>query len=151
MEDGNLYSYEISQLKLQAQLVVLSGCNTGYGWLLQSEGLISLARSFLYTGIRTVAYTLWPLADKAGSDLVSSFYRAMRSRLPLDKAMRKTKLGYLENADPVMAHPYYWSGYIVAGKTDPVPVFRFTFWIIVLLSTATMTFLFYIIFRKINH
>jgi CHAT domain-containing protein len=151
IEDGNLYSYEISQLKLQAQMVVLSGCNTGYGWLLQSEGLISLARSFLYTGIRTVAYTLWPLADKAGSDLVSSFYRAMRSRLPLDKAMRKTKLGYLENADPVMAHPYYWSGYIVAGKTDPVPVFRFTFWIIVLLSTATMTFLFYIIFRKINH
>ncbi|MBN1790348.1 MAG: CHAT domain-containing protein [Bacteroidales bacterium] len=151
MEDGNLYSYEISQLKLKAQLVVLSGCNTGYGWLLQNEGLISIARSFLYTGIRTVAYTLWPLADKAGADLISSFYRALRSRLPLDKAMRKTKLSYLEKADPVMAHPYYWSGYIVAGKTDTVPVFRFAFWMIVLLSSATVILLFYFILRKINH
>ncbi len=150
MNDGNLYSYEISQLKLQAQLVVLSGCNTGYGWLLQNEGLISIARSFLYTGIRTIAYTLWPLADKAGADLISSFYRALRSRLPLDKAMRKTKLSYLENADPVMAHPYYWSGYIVVGKTDPVPVFRFTFWIIVLLSSTTVIFLLYLIYRRIN-
>jgi CHAT domain-containing protein len=149
-EDGNLYSYEISQLKLKAQLVVLSGCNTGYGWLLQSEGLISIARSFLYTDIRTVAFTLWPLADKAGSDIVSSFYKALRKRSPLDKAMRKTKLHFLEKADPVMAHPYYWAGYIVTGKTDPVPVFNLRFWVIILFSSAAVALLFYFLYRKIN-
>jgi CHAT domain-containing protein len=69
-EDGNLYSYELMQMKLDAQLVVLSGCNTGYGLLRNCEGLVSLARSFFYTGVRTVALTLWPVADQAGSRLV---------------------------------------------------------------------------------
>ncbi len=149
-EDGNLYSYEISQMKLQAQLVVLSGCNTGYGLLRRSEGLVSIARSFLYTGIRTVAFTLWPVADRAGSNLVSSFYKALRSRSTLDKALRKAKLSILEEADPVMAHPYYWAGYIVAGNTDAVPVFRLSFWIIIFISSVAMVFLLVFLYRKIN-
>ena len=53
-------------MKLNAQLVMLSGCNTGYGLLRRSEGLISIARSFFYTGVRTIGYTLWPVADNTG-------------------------------------------------------------------------------------
>jgi CHAT domain-containing protein len=149
-EDGNLYSYEISQMELKAQLVVLSGCNTGYGLLRQSEGLISIARSFLYTGIRSVAYTLWPLSDKTGSDLVCSFYQAIRSRQTLDKAMRTAKLSFLENADPVRSHPFYWAGYVIAGRTESVPVFGMFYWIMLGAAAITITFVFWFMYRKIR-
>jgi CHAT domain-containing protein len=149
-EDGNLYSYEISQMELKAQLVVLSGCNTGYGLLRQSEGLISIARSFLYTGIRSVAYTLWPLSDKTGSDLVCSFYQAIRSRQTLDKAMRTAKLSFLENADPVRSHPFYWAGYVIAGRTESVPVFGMFYWIMLGAAAITITSVFWFMYRKIR-
>jgi CHAT domain-containing protein/tetratricopeptide (TPR) repeat protein len=147
-EDDNLYSYEITQLELKAQLVVLSGCNTGYGILRHGEGLMSIARSFFYTGTRAVAYTLWPMADKAGSDLVSSFYKGLRHRQTLDKALRNAKLSFLEKADPVNAHPYYWAGYVVVGRTDPMPVFRLAFRMVILSASAAISILIFFLYRK---
>jgi len=125
VDDGHLYAYEISQLELKAQLVVLSGCNTGYGILRRSEGLISIARSFFYTGVRTIAYTLWPVADKAGFALCELFYRGVKKDQQMDVAMRNAKLEYLKNADPVKTHPYYWANYIIVGNTDNVPLKKY--------------------------
>jgi CHAT domain-containing protein len=124
---SKLYSYEIMQMNLKAQLVVLSGCNTGYGILMQSEGLISIARSFFYAGVRTAVYTLWPVADKAGSKLMVTFYQEICKGQDTDVSMQKAKIKYLEEADPLKNHPFYWSGYLLVGKSDPVcnhPHFR---------------------------
>jgi CHAT domain-containing protein len=150
-EDGNLYSFELSQMKLNAQLVVLSGCNTGYGLLRNSEGLISIARSFFYTGVRTVVYTLWPIADQAGSKLIGNFYQGLRHRQTLDIAMRTAKLNYLEMTDPVKAHPFYWAGYAIVGKTDPVPIARPYLWAEILFSSLVIIILLsFFLYRKIK-
>ncbi|HLO60730.1 MAG TPA: CHAT domain-containing protein [Bacteroidales bacterium] len=123
-DDGRLYSYEINESQLNAHLVVLSGCSTGYGRLMFSEGLVSLARSFFYTGVRTVVFTLWNIADDAGSKISTGFYGQMSEHQSLDIAMRNAKLEYLENADPLKSHPYYWAGYIVLGRTQSIELHK---------------------------
>jgi len=148
--DGRLYSFEISQMDLSAQLVVLSGCNTGIGKLLNGEGLISLARSFFYTGVRTVTYTLWPVADKASSSLTGSFYAGMKRDKPLDEALRTAKLTFLDHADPVKSHPYYWAGYVVVGRTEPL-LLRGRYSRLLLVFCALLAVLAaFVIFRKVR-
>jgi CHAT domain-containing protein len=119
-----LHSYELYQLDLDAQLVVLSGCNTGFGLLQKEEGLLSLARSFFYSGVRSVAFTLWPMADKSGALLVKGFYKGIVHGKLLDEALQSAKLEYLADADPAKCHPYYWAGFVILGRTDPVLLHR---------------------------
>jgi CHAT domain-containing protein len=123
-DDGRLYAYELMQLNLNAQLVVLSGCNTGFGILRKNEGLISIARSFLYTGVRTITFTLWQVADDAGAELIAGFYKHLEKGEQLNDALRNAKLEFLAGADPVKAHPFYWAGYVVVGKTQSLSLKR---------------------------
>jgi CHAT domain-containing protein len=147
--EGSLYSYELTQMELDAQLVVLSGCSTGFGLLRNCEGLVSLARSFFYTGVRTVAMTLWPVADQSGSQLMSDFYKGLRKRQTLDQSMKEAKLNFLQSADPVKAHPFYWAGYIIVGKTDPVSVKKYPAAILALPVAGIILFI-YLLYRKIR-
>lgn len=133
-EDGFLYSYELIQLNLNAQLVVLSGCNTGFGVLRYSEGLISIARSFFYTGVRTVAYTLWQLPDEAGAYIIENFYKHIKRHNKPEEALRKSKLDYLSNTDALKSHPFYWAAYVIVGKSDQVPLERSSYHIIIIVS-----------------
>ncbi len=149
-EDGFLHASEISLMNLKAQLVVLSGCNTGFGLLLKSEGLISIARSFFYTGVRSMAYTLWPVADKAGSDLTIRFYKEIRRHKTLDCALRDAKLKFLEDADPLKSHPFYWAGYVIVGKTNSVPLTRFPLWPKIMLASVLAAILAWFIYRKVS-
>ncbi len=120
LNDGVLYSYELYQLQLNAQLIVLSGCNTGMGPLKQGEGLLSLSRSFFYSGARSVAFTLWPQADQTGADIMIGFYKGIKNKKRLEDALQSAKLNYLSDADPAKSHPYYWGGFLIVGKTDPI-------------------------------
>ncbi len=145
-DDGKLHAFEIMQMKINAQLVVLSGCNTGYGVLRKNEGLISLTRSFLYTGVRTVAYTLWPVADASGAKITGNLYKKLRHLDRLDDALRNSKLEFLENADPVAAHPFYWAGYVVAGKADRLVIFNYNPRLVIsLASVLTMVLAFLLV------
>jgi CHAT domain-containing protein len=119
-DDGLLHSYELYQLRLNAQLVILSGCNTGFGKLQMGEGFLSLARSFFYTGVRSIAYTLWFVADKAEAILVTSFYKGLSQGKRLDESLQSSKLEFLAEADPIKCHPYYWAGFVILGNTDPI-------------------------------
>jgi CHAT domain-containing protein len=146
INEGYLYSFELRQMKLNAQLVVLSGCNTGYGKLRISEGLVSLSRSLFYTNVRTVAFTLWSVADNSGSILVTNFYKGLYKKQLLDIAMRNAKLDFLKNTDPVRTHPYYWANFMVVGKTENIPVHppfnRIWFVLLSLIGATTAVFLF---------
>jgi CHAT domain-containing protein len=122
VDDGMLHAFEIYPMELRAQLVVLSGCNTGIGRMQYGEGMLSLARSFFIAGVRTMAYTLWPVSDKAEALLVSMFYKGIRKGLPLEDALRISKLEFLRTADPVKCHPYFWAGLVITGNTDPIHV-----------------------------
>jgi CHAT domain-containing protein len=118
--DGWLNTADIYNLDLNARLTVLSACNTGSGSLKEGEGVMSLARGFLYAGCPSIVMTQWEVEDNAGTQIMSSFYNYLKKGHPTDEALRLAKLAYLEEANPRMAHPHYWLGYISIGNTTPL-------------------------------
>jgi CHAT domain-containing protein/Flp pilus assembly protein TadD len=118
--DGWLNTADIYNLDLNARLTVLSACNTGSGELKKGEGVISLARGFLYAGCPSIIMTQWEVEDNAGTKIMSSFYENLKKGRPTDEALRLAKLEYLENANPRMAHPHYWLGYVSIGNSAPL-------------------------------
>lgn len=119
-DDGYLNSYEIYNMKLNARLAVLSACETGSGKLQGGEGVMSMARGFIYSGCPSVIMTLWQVEDKSGVNIMSDFYRYLSKGKRKDVALRMAKLNHLENSDPLTAHPHFWLGYVNIGNVDPL-------------------------------
>lgn len=113
-----LNTYEIYNLRLKSDMVVLSGCNTGSGKLQKGEGVMSLARGFLFAGCPSIIMTLWNVEDVSSSGMVVEFYRNLKSGFSKDEALRRAKLDYISHADPLKAHPHYWLGYVSIGKQN---------------------------------
>jgi CHAT domain-containing protein len=119
-EDGNLYVWELYNMQLNAQMAVLSACNTGFGKLQRGEGVMSLGRAFAYAGCPSVIMSLWPAQDQATADLMSFFYQALDKGMPKDEALRQAKLQYLATTDELFAHPFYWAGFVAQGDPHPL-------------------------------
>jgi CHAT domain-containing protein len=119
-DDGWLNTSDIYSLNLKARMAVLSACNTGRGILRKGEGIMSLARGFLYAGCPSVVMTLWEVEDRSGTEIMKEFYRNLKSGKPKDIALRNAKLKHIQNADPLMGHPHFWLGYITIGQTEPL-------------------------------
>lgn len=115
VENGFLNLYEIYNLKLPAQTVILNACNTGYGALAKGEGVLSLSHAFSYAGCRNILLNLWLADDQASSQIVNGFYKQRQAGLSQAAALRQAKLAYLEAADPLRAHPYFWAGLVLQG------------------------------------
>ncbi len=120
LHDGFLNTYEIYNLDLNARMAVLSACNTGVGILQRGEGVMSLARGFIYAGVPGIVMTLWAVEDKSGVDIMTSFYSYIKEGLPKDQALRLSKLDYLESANNLKSHPYFWSAYVNIGDNSPI-------------------------------
>ncbi|MFK7925422.1 MAG: CHAT domain-containing protein [Bacteroidia bacterium] len=119
-ETARVYAYEIYNLPLQARLAVLSACETGTGQLQKGEGIYSLARAFRAAGCGTTAMSLWQVDDQATQDLMQAFYAALDQGDKPSLAMQKAKLNYLNNHD--LAHPYYWSAFVVIGQDSALHI-----------------------------
>jgi len=119
-EDGYLYAYELYNLRLDAELVVLSACNTGVGTLQKGEGVKSLARGFAYAGCANVLMSLWPSSDQATARIMEYFYEALAAGKGKDAALRDAKLKYLQRADALTANPYFWGTFVLIGDARPV-------------------------------
>lgn len=119
-DDGWLNTSDIYSLNLKARMAVLSACNTGSGILRNGEGVMSLARGFLYAGCPSVVMTLWEVEDRSGTEIMKEFYRNLKSGKAKDIALRNAKLKHIQNADPLMSHPHFWLGYITIGETEPL-------------------------------
>jgi len=114
--DGILYSGEIYNLELNADLVVLSACETGIGKISKSEGVIGLSRALMYAGAKNIIVSLWKVSDESTTDLMVDFY----TNLITDK---KVKTEALYNAKIKMiksggnyAHPFFWSPFVLIGR-----------------------------------
>jgi len=116
-EERRLYHYEVANLDLQAQLAVLSACETGQGKYEEGEGVFSLARGFMQAGVPSVVMSLWKVNDLSTSELMPHFYKGLSEGLAIDQALKMAKQTYLENASLRFRHPYYWAGFVVLG--DP--------------------------------
>jgi CHAT domain-containing protein len=121
-QDGFLQLYEVYKLKLSADLVVLSACQTALGKEFKGEGLIGLTRGFMHAGTPRVAASLWEVDDEATAALMRAFYRNMLrdKRLAPAAALRQTQLSFLRRGDPWSA-PYYWAAFVVQGEWRPAP------------------------------
>jgi len=112
--DGALRLFEIFNLKLDADLVVLSACRSALGQNLRGEGLMGLTRGFLYAGASSVVASLWDVEDRATSVLMKAFYEPMlrRGAAPMT-ALRRAQLKVA--SDPRWASPYYWAAFALQG------------------------------------
>ncbi len=111
-EDGLLLAGEVYGLNLNAQLVMLSACETGLGDQVKGEGVMGLSRAFIYAGVRSVVASLWKVEDKATVDLMTTFYEQgiLRNRLP-SESLRKAKLTMIHKGH----HPYQWASFVLIG------------------------------------
>jgi CHAT domain-containing protein/tetratricopeptide (TPR) repeat protein len=110
-----LDTYEVYNMSLKSRLTVLSACNTGSGRLQKGEGVMSLARAFLYAGCPAIVMTLWSVEDESSANLMIDFYKNLLSGYSKDEALRKAKIKHIRQADPLKAHPYFWLGYVSIG------------------------------------
>lgn len=119
-DDDLLYHYEITNLNINAQLAVLSACETGIGKHVEGEGTMSLGRSFMYSGVPSVVMSLWQIEDLATSQLMPLFYEHLADGEYKNAALRNAKLDYLKNASTFEGHPFFWSGFIGMGESQPL-------------------------------
>lgn len=111
--DGILYSGETYSLDLNADLVVLSSCESGLGKLFKGEGMIALTRGFLYSGVSNIIFSLWKIPDKHTSELMVEFYRQMISGKSYAESLRQAKLKLVSNS--LTARPRSWAGFLLIG------------------------------------
>ena len=122
-EDFLLSLPEVYGLDLQADLVVLSACQTGDGKSFPSEGVISLARGFQLAGSNAVMASQWSITDQTSMVIMESFYDHLRQGKTKSEALRLAKLEYLTNdqlSSPVFRIPAYWAAFILVGSDEAI-------------------------------
>ena len=115
---NRIYTSELYNLNLKADMVVLSACETGLGKLQGGEGIISLARAFTYAGAKSTINSLWSVNDASTKTLMEEFYKNIKAGKTKDQALHEAKLSYLENED--MDAPYFWASFIAMGNMEPI-------------------------------
>jgi CHAT domain-containing protein/Tfp pilus assembly protein PilF len=116
-QEGFVRLHDIYNLKLSADLVVLSACNTGLGKDVKGEGLIGLTRGFMYAGAGGVAASLWKVDDDATAELMKHFYEGMFKRgLTPAASLREAQLSmWIQKR---WHAPYYWAAFVIQGQYD---------------------------------
>ncbi|MEL6675511.1 MAG: CHAT domain-containing protein [Bacteroidota bacterium] len=111
---------ELYPFDLGAELVVLSGCGTQQGKEFYGEGIASLAQAFYKMGAQSVLSTYWSVDDKSTRQWMEYYYQGLSQGLPRDSAVQHANLQYLEHANPMYSHPYYWGAFNLLGEAGPV-------------------------------
>ncbi len=137
-DDGYLNTYEIYNMKLNARLAVLSACATGSGKLQKGEGVMSMARGFIFAGCPSIVMTLWQVDDKSGVKIMEDFYYYLSKGKQKDVALRLAKLKHLEGSDPLTAHPHYWLGYVSIGNPEPLFTSKDVYFVVFVILAALL-------------
>ena len=113
-QDGYLRVSDIHGLKLSADLVVLSSCESALGKDMGSEGIIGLPRAFLYAGARRVIASLWKVDDEAAAELMGHFYEELKAGEGPTAALNDAQLQL--RRDPRFRNPYFWAAFFLEGE-----------------------------------
>ena len=116
-EDGFLLVREIYNLRLSADMIVLSACQTGRGRLENVEGVLGLPRIFFYCGARSVVSSLWKINDKSTTQFMSNFYEYISKGKSKAQALRLAKLKMLDSR---FNHPFFWASFVLYGDSSPL-------------------------------
>jgi CHAT domain-containing protein/Tfp pilus assembly protein PilF len=128
IEEGLLQFSDILELKLNADLVVLSACETGLGKLRDGEGIVGLTRAFIYAGASSAVVSLWKVEDQSTSLLMERFYEKLKRGLSKYEALRQAKLDIMRSTVELkatgmhqdLASPFYWAPFILVGDWGPI-------------------------------
>jgi CHAT domain-containing protein len=114
-EDGNLFTGEIYNLELNANLVTLSACQTGLGKISKGEGVIGLSRALVYAGAKSIIVSFWSVADESTAQLMTDFYRQMleHPKSNYSENLRNAKLNLMKTDK--YKSPYYWAPFVLIG------------------------------------
>lgn len=104
---------EIIPLKLHAEMVVLSACNTGSGKVTRAEGVSSLGTAFLAAGASSVMMSLWKVADESTSILMQEFYKNLLSGMPKSKALANARATLVSKGHK---NPFFWAPFVLTGE-----------------------------------
>lgn len=115
--EGFLSLSDVYEMDLHADLVVLSGCRTGFGKEVPGEGLMGFTRGFLYAGVPRVVASLWQVQDRATAELMGRFYRGMWAEGLTPSAALRAAQRQMRNsqANPAYRGPYSWAGFVLQG------------------------------------
>ncbi|NJN73645.1 MAG: CHAT domain-containing protein [Limnothrix sp. RL_2_0] len=115
LQNGFLRLNDVFNLKLNADLLVLSACETGLGENVRGEGLVGLSRGFMYAGVPRIVMSLWQVSDEATAEFMTRFYRnLLEDNLTAAAALKATQREMREETE--WTHPYYWSAFILQGE-----------------------------------
>lgn len=116
--NNTLYLTELYGLQFKTQLIVLSACETNVGPIYKGEGMLSLARGFLYAGVQNSIVSQWKVNDKSTEQLMSEFYIQLKKTSDVAKALQQSKKAYLsdDNVHSFKKSPYYWAGFSYFGQ-----------------------------------
>jgi CHAT domain-containing protein len=117
-DDGYLSASEIASLKLDADWVILSACNTAAAAATSAEALSGLARAFIYAQARALLVSHWAVDSDAAVKLVTGAVRAIARdrRVGRAEALRRAMLTLIDRGSPHQAHPAYWAPFVVVGE-----------------------------------
>jgi|GEM_PF-4571165 len=117
-DDGYLYAFEISGLDLEAEMVVLSACETGKGEWKEGEGVMSLGRAFAYAGCPATVVSQWNVNDRSTQELMGQYYKHLVAGKRKSEALTLAKRYLIEKVE---ADPYYWAPFVLQGDDRPMP------------------------------
>ena len=115
---GSLAWEVFERVRVTADLVPLSACDTAGGSDLEGEGIIGLSRAFQYAGARSVVASLWSVADRSTAVLMRSFYSHLEAGAAKAEALRAAQLEMIEpeaEGDGSFAHPFHWAAFVLIG------------------------------------
>ncbi len=140
--DSILPLHELYTYKNNADLVVLSACETNLGEIKKGEGVLSLARGFFHSGANSVVSSLWRINDASTSEIMTDFYKNLKDNQSKTLALNNAKRSYLRNHSLSEKSPYYWASFILIGDTNPVFESNFVLYTSIILIFIVLVFLF---------
>ncbi|WP_299312410.1 CHAT domain-containing protein [uncultured Aquimarina sp.] len=149
--DQNVLVNQLYGLQLEADLVVLSACETGIGTLVKGEGPLSIGRGFQYAGVKNVLFSLWKVNDKTTSQLMQYFYQNLHFSNSYTQGLHRAKLDFLDAKEisNTQKSPYYWASFVYYGSYQP-PTEGKSNWIFIIGGFLLIILFLFVILQKIK-
>ncbi len=121
---------ELASLRLQADITVLSACETGAGHIERGEGVMSLARAFTFAGSQATVQSLWPVRATAADPLIEAFYEGLIAGKDKATALHEAKLALLHSEQAALHAPAMWAAFVAIGDMRPIslPAYGLGWW-----------------------
>lgn len=140
-DNNSLFLYDIYNCNINAELAIITACESGKPGYEDGEGMISLAHAFNYAGSKSILTSLWKADEQAASFITERFIENLTQKMPAGEALQQAKLSYLQQADGRMKSPMYWAGLVLMGDAGTVSLKPYNnyakwFWITGALAAA---------------